>query len=132
MNNCNKTSDNKHLDCPAVMNDGRAFTDYRPSSTVDDMIRHSNNVMTNFEYRNFLINNAKSIININNNYLENKLGCKNCNTPTVPFEKTCVYNSNYGKCSDNNVNGIGINNNVDNSNIEKYTNNKIVKKPKLY
>ena len=30
---------------------------------------------------------------INNKYLENKLGCGNCNTPNVPFNKTCVYNS---------------------------------------
>jgi hypothetical protein len=115
MNNCNKTSDNKHLDCPAVMEDGRAFTDYRQSNTVNEMIRNGNNVMTNFEYRNFLINNGKSIMKINNNYLEKKLECKDCNSPSVPFKTTCAYNSNYAKCSDNNINGIGINNIVTNS-----------------
>ena len=44
-NNCNTASNNKHLDCPAIMSDGRTFTDYRPSSTVDDMIRLSNNIL---------------------------------------------------------------------------------------
>jgi len=111
-NNCNSASNNKYLDCPAIMSDGRAFTDYRPSSTVDDMIRLSNNVMSNFEYRQFLTNNGDSIMQINNKYLENKLGCGNCNTPNVPFDKTCVYNTAYGKCGPNNMNGIGINNTV--------------------
>lgn len=111
-NNCNTASNNKHLDCPAIMSDGRTFTDYRPSSTVDDMIRLSNNVMSNFEYRQFLTNNGDSIMQINNKYLENKLGCGGCNTPNVPFDKTCVYNSSYGVCGPSNMNGIGINNTV--------------------
>jgi len=55
-NTCNKTSNNKYFDCPARMDDGRIFTDYRPSSSVDDMIRYSNNVMSSYEYRQFLIN----------------------------------------------------------------------------
>ena len=36
-NNCNKTSNNKYFDCPALMSDGRVFTDYRPSSYVNDL-----------------------------------------------------------------------------------------------
>ena len=60
--NCNKTSNNKYFDCPARMDDGRAFTDYRSSATVDDMIRYSNNTMSSFEYRQFLINNGNEIM----------------------------------------------------------------------
>ena len=41
-NTCDKTSNNKYFSCPARMDDGRTFTDYRPSSSVDDMIRYSN------------------------------------------------------------------------------------------
>ena len=115
-NNCNSASNNKYLDCPAIMSDGRTFTDYRPSSTVDDMIRLSNNVMSNFEYRQFLTNNGDSIMQINNKYLENKLGCGDCNTPNVPFAKTCVYNTSYPKCGPNNMNGVGINNTVASNN----------------
>ena len=29
--NCNKTSNNKYFDCPALMSDGRIMTDYRSS-----------------------------------------------------------------------------------------------------
>jgi hypothetical protein len=115
-NNCNTASNNKYLDCPAIMSDGRTFTDYRPSSTVDDMIRLSNNVMSNFEYRQFLTNNGDSIMQINNKYLENKLGCSGCNAPIIPFDKTCVYNTSYGKCGPNNMNGVGINNTVASNN----------------
>ena len=64
-NTCNKTSNNKYFDCPARMDDGRAFTDYRPSNTVDDMIRYSNNVMNSYDYRQFLIHNANNIMEIN-------------------------------------------------------------------
>ena len=118
-NNCNSASNNKNLDCPAIMSDGRAFTDYRPSSTVDDMIRLSNNVMSNFEYRQFLTNNADNLMQINNKYLQNKMGCDNCNTPIVPFDKTCVYNTSYGVCGPNNMNGVGINNTVASNNPTK-------------
>lgn len=118
MNNCNKASNNKYLDCPARMDDGRAFTDYRPSHTVDDMIRISNNMMTSFEYRNFLQANASSIMKINQEYLENKLGCHNCNVPPVPFQQTCVYNNSYDKCSDLNMRGIGLDNKVSNVNYQ--------------
>ena len=45
MNNggvCNKTSNNKFFGCPARMDDGRHFTDYRPISYVNDLVRYSN------------------------------------------------------------------------------------------
>lgn len=110
--NCNKTSDNKYFDCPAIMNDGRAFTDYRPSSTVDDMIRLGNNVRSNYEYRQFLINNASAIMNINNKYLDNKLGCHGHNPQMMPFDQSCVYNNDYGVCSPHNFKGVGLKNNA--------------------
>ena len=74
--NCNKTSNNKYFDCPALMSDGRLMTDYRPSTTVNDMIRLNNNVKSSNEYRNFLINNASDIMNINENYIIEKIHVK--------------------------------------------------------
>lgn len=110
MNNCDKTSNNKYFDCPARMNDGRTFTDYRPSNTVDDMIRYSNNVMSSYEYRQFLIHNANNIMTINNQYTTDKVGMSNCNAPEVPFKTICNINKQYSDCSTNNPNGIGIQN----------------------
>ena len=64
------------MNCPALMSDGRLMTDYRPSTTVNDMIRLNNNVKSSNEYRNFLINNASDIMNINENYIIEKIHVK--------------------------------------------------------
>ena len=109
-NTCNKTSNNKYFDCPARMDDGRTFTDYRPSSYVDDMIRYSNNVMSSYEYRQFLIHNATNIMNVNSQYTNNKVGCNSCNSQEIPFQTVCDVNSQFSKCSTENSNGVGLNN----------------------
>ena len=46
--NCYKTGDNKHLQCPPRMNDGRHFTDYRPNCYTQNLIRSKNGI-TNFD-----------------------------------------------------------------------------------
>ena len=112
MNNCNKTSNNKYFDCPARMDDGRTFTDYRPSSSVDDMIRYSNNVMGSYEYRQFLIHNANNIMNVNMQYTSDKVSMNKCNAPEIPMNAVCDINKQYSKCSQTNINGIGIENNA--------------------
>lgn len=108
--NFNRTVNNKYFDAPARMDDGRTFTDYRASSSVDNMIRYSNNVMSNYEYRQFLINNADEIMNINRKYTEDKVGTKNCTAKPVPFYSTCDVNSSFAKCTVTNSDGIGLNN----------------------
>jgi hypothetical protein len=110
MSSCNKTSNNKYFDCPARMDDGRTFTDYRPSCTVDDMIRYSNNVMSSYEYRQFLIHNASNIMDVNMKYTIDKVGMSGCNAPEIPFNTTCNINKQYSKCNITNNNGIGIQN----------------------
>lgn len=109
-NTCDKTSNNKYFDCPARMDDGRTFTDYRSSSTVDDMIRYSNNVMSSYDYRQFLINNANNIMKVNSQYSTDKVSCNSCNSNEVPFNTTCDVNNQYTKCKVTNSNGVGLNN----------------------
>jgi hypothetical protein len=92
------------------MDDGRAFTDYRPSSSVDDMIRYSNNVMSSYEYRQFLINNATKIMNVSNKYVEDKMSCNNCNAKPIPFHTVCDVNTQISKCNLLNPNGVGLDN----------------------
>jgi hypothetical protein len=107
-NTCNKTSNNKYFDCPALMSDGRAFTDYRQSSQVDNMIQYSNNIMSSYQYRQFLINNADKIMDVNTMYATNKLSCNNCDTKTMPFNTVCDVTKQSSKCHTINPNGIGI------------------------
>jgi len=109
-NTCDKTSNNKYFDCPARMDDGRTFTDYRPSSTVNDMIRYSNNTMSSYEYRQFLVHNASKIMEVNNTYLKEKVGCDSCDYVEVPFQTTCTWNETFGKCAMTDPNGVGLRN----------------------
>ena len=113
---CNKTSNNKYFYLPARMNDGRTFTDYRPSNTVNDMIRYSNNVMSSYEYRQFLIHNAVNLMKINNQYTDSKVKCNSCNSKEINFNETCDYNKNYSLCSITDKNGVGLHNLVSNKN----------------
>ena len=76
---CDLTSNNKYFDCPARMDDGRIFTDYRPSSDVENMIVMSNKIQSSYDYRQFLIHNGNNIVTINNQYTKNKVGCNSCN-----------------------------------------------------
>ena len=64
-NTCYKTSNNKYFDCPALMSDGRIFTDYRPSAYVNDLMRVQNKVYDSYNYRQFLINNGLNVIKTN-------------------------------------------------------------------
>jgi hypothetical protein len=110
--NCNKTTNNKYFDCPALMSDGRAFTDYRPSSYVNDLIRTTNGAYSSHVYRQYLIHNAKTLFEANNEYAKLKNGCSQCNysQTEVPTKTTCIYNRNFGLCYPNNCDGIGISN----------------------
>jgi hypothetical protein len=92
------------------MEDGRAFTDYRPSSYVNDLIRIQNKVYDSYSYRQFMIHNGLNIIETNDKYNFLKNGCQSCTYDNIPNESTCVYNKNYGLCMPNGCNGLGQNN----------------------
>lgn len=109
-NSCMKTSNNKYFDCPALMADGRAFTDYRPSSYVNDLIRVQNKVYDSYSYRQFMIHNGLKIIDLNDKYNELKNGCPSCTYSDIPNEATCVYNKQFGLCMPNGCCGLGQNN----------------------
>lgn len=109
---CNKTSNNKYFDSPARMDDGRAFTDYRSSNSIDDMIRYSNNINSSYQYRQFLINNGSNIMNINNIYTMDKVGSNSCNSNPIPFHSECNINTSISNCNVIDQNGIGLYNNV--------------------
>ena len=87
MNNNGKkqfASNNKYPGCPPRMADGRHFTDYRPNTDINNMIRMNNDIINNYTYRNFLTDNAEKIMKIND-----KLSCdRNCCSP-------CTNNNNY-------------------------------------
>lgn len=77
MSTCYKTSDNKFMDCPPRMADGRHFTDYRPNCHTNNLLRADNEIGNSFQYRSFLAENASTLMDKNR-----EIACsKNCCTP---------------------------------------------------
>ena len=117
---CDKTSNNKFFNCPPRMSDGRHFTDYRANVYVNDLVRYSNNVMSNYEYKQFLIDNATSLMKLNNEYCYQKNGCNPCNAKLIPNQTNCITNQATSKCYVQDENGLGLRNSTEFSKPIKY------------
>lgn len=61
--------------CPALMSDSRLFTNYLPNRMLNDKIKEKLNINSNLEYKNYLINNAKNILNNERQYLKDNSTC---------------------------------------------------------
>ncbi len=104
---CNKVSNNKYFDCPARMDGGRHFTDYRPNCYLNNLVRMSNNITSSYDYRQYLIHNADKLMDMNRNYAKEMNGCNECNAKPVPFRRKCDVNLIDMNCHIVNPNGIG-------------------------
>lgn len=65
-------------DCPPLMSDGRHVTDYRPSCEVHSSIRFHNNLADSNQYRQFMINNAEKMMNIERSHWAKVRSCDSC------------------------------------------------------
>ena len=95
---CYKTSNNKYFQCPPLMSDGRAFTDYRPNCFMNNSVRSKNDINNSFQYRMYLTNNAEKIMDINRTYACQKNCCGPCQKPynigtMLPLKNTTKCNS---------------------------------------
>jgi hypothetical protein len=75
---CYSGSNNIHFDYPPLMNDGRAYAGFLQDSVVNEKILQQNNIETNFQYRQFLTQNADTLIR--SNQLE---ACTQCGNAQV-------------------------------------------------
>jgi len=102
-NNLGYNTNNRHSEFPPLMSDGRAVpSSYQPESVINNDIIIQNNIKSNWEYRQYLINNAAAIME--NNYKDacNDSGCTakiyeihgNANVIRDPVASPFVYNSN--------------------------------------
>ena len=73
---CYSGSNNIHFDSPPIMNDGRNFSKWQPAAVINNEIRASENIKTNWNYRNYLVNNAEKIIGYNQREACNQ--CSSC------------------------------------------------------
>ena len=108
---CNKTSNNKYFECPPIMQDGRAFTDYRSAAETNSLIQAANKTANSQEYRQFLIQNANQIMKINQNIAEVKNQCGPCDAKIPGSEIDCYYTPDSRRCEAAQCgSGIGITN----------------------
>lgn len=70
---CYAGSNNIHFNFPPIMSDGRNYATWQPGAVVNEKIRENNNITSNWDYRNFLQNNATKIIQANS-----ISACNNC------------------------------------------------------
>lgn len=77
---CERGSDTNQRQCPPKMADGRAFTDYRTRCNVQTSLLQEKE-MNSYELRQFLINNAESIMQTSRSLAEKQNHCGPCVQP---------------------------------------------------
>lgn len=115
MNNsagCYKTTNNKYFNCPPRMDDGRHFTDYRPSCDVNNLMIANNSVFSSFDYRMYLMENAEKLMDLNRVYATQKNACGPCLEPynigtMLPEQHTVQCDAKTCKNSKTILNGLG-------------------------
>ena len=98
--------------CMLKMQDGRAFTDYRPRCTINYQLKNTKEMNNSYDSRMFLINNAESLMTENENIVKETNACKSCFSTNELG--TALPEKNMMKCNDKtcnfqtNVNPSGI------------------------
>ena len=77
---CYSASNNIHFDFPPLMADGRNFASWQPGAVINKNIREKEGIISNAQYRKYLITNADTIIK--SNQLE---ACDQCGTSIAQY-----------------------------------------------
>jgi hypothetical protein len=62
---CYHSNNNQHNNYPAIMNDGRLWSQWQPDAQVNERIQQKEGIQTNWNYRQYLQSNGEQIINYN-------------------------------------------------------------------
>jgi len=63
---CYSGSNNIHFNFPPIMNDGRNYSSWQPDALVNERIQNQEGIKTNWNYRQYLQQNALKIMQYNN------------------------------------------------------------------
>lgn len=63
---CFSASNNTHFNFPPIMADGRNYASWQPEAVINQRIQKQENIQSNWQYRMFLQNNGRSIMEYNN------------------------------------------------------------------
>ena len=58
-------SNNIHFNFPPIMEDGRTFSTWVPGASLNDQLKATHNIQTNWDYRQFLMHNSDNIMDGN-------------------------------------------------------------------
>jgi hypothetical protein len=75
------SSHNVYFDFPPLMTDGRNFSGWQPGNAVNESIRRSENIKSNWDYRRYLTTNADQIMSINGSFEVNSYEQEQRNVP---------------------------------------------------
>ena len=62
---CYSGSNNIHFGFPPIMTDGRNYTTWQPAAEINSKLQQKEGITSNHQYRQFLVNNATSIMEFN-------------------------------------------------------------------
>lgn len=108
---CSRASDNRHFNCPPKMADGRHFTDYRPRC-LTNFVFPNDQPLNSYEYRQYLIHNADSLMKENRLHAYNMNICGPCVEPydigtMLPEEAVVMCDASTCKTMLTDPNGLG-------------------------
>lgn len=89
--------DPKHQDCPPIMQDGRAFTNYSPRCQAN--FNEAPAPMNSYDYRMFLIRNAEKLMWKNSQDAQMNNVCGTCSTPSTQLPEQSKQTCNEKSCS---------------------------------
>lgn len=70
---CYSGSNNIHFDYPPLMSDARQYTNWNSACSQNEAIVNANNIKTSYQYRQYLMNNAGSVMKQNQ-----RIACDEC------------------------------------------------------
>ena len=94
---CYAGSNNIHFNYPPLMSDGRNFASWQPACDINNTLINNSGIQTNYQYRQYLIKNANSVMKINQ-----VAACDQCGFCQYGNSKPQLQNGKYlyKSCSD--------------------------------
>jgi len=78
---------NIHFDYPAMMADGRTYSNWLPTASINENIRKREGINTNWDYRNYLQSNANSIMDMDRRMACEQTGCTPINNAITKLDE---------------------------------------------
>jgi hypothetical protein len=94
---CYSGSNNIHFDEPANMSDSRMFTQYNSNCQSNEKLKNNLGLTSNYDYRQYLINNGQKIIQKNQSTHLGKIGYVKpqvLSEVLIPKNKKYLYKNN--------------------------------------